>query len=305
MKKLIFLISFIILGMNLFGIEKKLEMKKLILKIRDESPKDFIIIPQNGTDIYFQEDKEIDKEILKAIDGVTQESLFYGYPKYGKRTPSQEKYGLLDNLTILKSLGKVIMTVNYTDSIYGKWKSKKLSENSNFLNYSPKDREVTEIEEKVSFENNKDIILLSDAKNFLYLLNPEKFKHKAEYLDILSQTTYDILIIDPYFKKIKLTLEDIKKLKVKPQGGKRLVIGYLSVGEAESYRNYWKDEWGKKLPNWISYENENWRENYIVKYWSKEWQEIIEDMLESHIKSGFDGVFLDTIDTYQNFEEGE
>ncbi|MCS5421843.1 MULTISPECIES: hypothetical protein [Psychrilyobacter] len=28
-------------------------MKKLILKIRKESPEDFIIIPQNGTDICF------------------------------------------------------------------------------------------------------------------------------------------------------------------------------------------------------------------------------------------------------------
>jgi len=305
MKKLIFLISFIILGINLFGIDKKIEMKKLILKIRDKSPKNFIIIPQNGTDIYFQENKEIDKEMIEAIDGVTQESLFYGYPKYGKRTPSQEKEDLLDNLRILKSLGKIIMTVNYTNSIYGKWRSKKLSENNNFLNYSPKDREVTEIEKRVSFENNADIVSLSDGKNFLYLLNPEKFKHKAEYLDILSQTTYDILIIDPYFKKIKLTLEDINKLKEKPQGGKRLIISYFSVGEAEKYRKYWKDEWDKKLPNWISHENENWEGNYIVKYWSKEWQEIIEDMLGTQIKSGFDGVFLDTIDTYQSFEEGE
>lgn len=34
MKKLIFFISFIMMGRNLFGIDEKAEMKKLILKIR-------------------------------------------------------------------------------------------------------------------------------------------------------------------------------------------------------------------------------------------------------------------------------
>lgn len=293
------------LGINSFGLDKKAEMKKLILKIREESPKDFIIIPQNGTGIYFKENEEIDEDMLDAVDGITQESLFYGYPKYNSKTPSEEKNNLLKNLKILKKLDKIIMIVNYTDSRYGIWKSKRLTKDNDFLNYCPKDREVTEIEDKISFKNNKDITHLSDAKNFLYLLNPEKYRHKAQYLDILSQTEYDVLIIDSYFKGIKLTLEDINKLKNKPQGGKRLVISYFSVGEGEKYRKYWKKEWNEKLPSWISHENENWEGAYIVRYWSKEWNEIIEDMLRSHIRSGFDGVFLDTIDTYQSFEEEE
>ena len=137
------------------------------------------------------------------------------------------------------------------------------------------------------------------------MLNPENFKDKAKYIDELSQTRYDVLIIDLYFKGIQLTKKEIEKLKVKPQGGKRLVIGYFSVGEAEKYRKYWKKEWNKKLPKWILYENKNWEGAFIVKYWSKEWKEIIEIMLKSHIDSGFNGVFLDTIDTYQSFEKEE
>ena len=305
MKKLVFIINFIMIGINLFGIDEKAEMKNLILKIRNESPKNFIIIPQNGTDIYFQEKGEVDKKLLGAVDGITQESLLYGYPKYGKKTPYGEKNNLLKNLRILKSLNKVIMTVNYTNSRYGKWRSKKLAKKNNFLNYCPMDREVTEITRDVFFENTEDINNLSYAKNFLYLLNPENFKHKAEYVDILSQTTYDVLIIDLYFKGIELTSEDVNKLKEKSQGGRRLVIGYFSVGEAEEYRKYWKNEWNKKLPSWISHENKNWEGNYIVKYWSREWMEITKEMLNRYIDIGFDGVFLDTIDTYQSFEEEE
>lgn len=59
----------------------------------------------------------------------------------------------------------------------------------------------------------------------------------------------------------------IEELKIKNNGGKRLVIGYLSIGEAEDYRFYWN----KKKPNWIVKENENWE----GKYWSPEWKSII------------------------------
>lgn len=305
MKKLILLISFIMIGVNLLGINEKAEMKKLILKIRDKSPDNFIIISQNGTNIFFQANGEIDEKLAKTVDGIAQESLFYGYPKYGERTPYKDKWDLLNNLQTLKKLNKVIMSVNYTNSSYGKWRSKNLAEDNNFLSYCPSEREATGILENVDFENKSDIVDLFQAKNFLYLLNPVKFKNKKEYIEALSRTKYDVIIIDMYFNETKLTTEDIEKLKKKKQGGKRLVLGYFSVGEAEDYREYWKNEWDEKLPDWIAYENENWEGNYIVKYWSKEWGEILEEMLKKYINTGFDGVFLDTIDTYENFGEEE
>lgn len=305
MKKIILLISFIMIGVNLLGVDEKAEMKKLILKIREKSPENFIIISQNGTNIFFEERDKIDRELLGAVDGITQESLFYGYPKYGKKTPYGEKSGLLKNLRVLKSLEKVVMTVNYTDSSYGKWRSKNLAEEDGFLNYCPLEREAAGIAEDICFENNNDIRNISQAKNFLYLLNPMNFKYKKEYIDTLSQTKYDLMVIDMYFHGTKLTTEDIEKLKKKPQGGKRLVIGYFSIGEAEDYRDYWEGGWDRKLPVWISHENENWEGNYIVKYWSKEWKKIVDEMLSKFIDTGFDGVFLDTIDTYESFGKEE
>lgn len=305
MKRLILLISFIMMGVNLLGIEEKVEMKKLILKIRNKSPENFIIISQNGTNIFFQRRGVIDKELLEAIDGMAQESLLYGYPEYGNRTPSWDKRTLLKNLRELKRSSKVIMTVNYTDSSYGKWRSRRLAKGDSFLNYCPEEREAVGILGDVYYENKDDIRELSQAKNFLYLLNPMEFKSKKEYIDKLFQSKYDLLIIDMYFNDLKLTKEDIKKLKQKPQGGERLVIGYFSIGEAEDYREYWKGRWDKKLPDWIAYENEYWEGNYIVKYWSKEWGNIVETMLNKFIDTGFDGVFLDTIDTYESIGREE
>jgi len=303
MKKLIYVFLFLYIGVLSFSIDEKIEMKNLILKIREESPKDFILMPQNGIEIYFDENKNIDLELIQAVDGITQESLKYGYPKYGKKTPKEEWEPLLEKLLILKKYEKPIFTVNYTKSVWGKWKSKKMAKEYSFINYCPNNIEATGINKKVININNKDITKLSQVKNFLYLLNPEKFRHKAEYLDTLAKTEYDLLIIDRSFKNNYLTKEDIEKLKYKPQGGKRLVIAYLSIGEAGDYRDYWKKEWSINLPEWILYENSNWEGDYIVKYWDPKWHKIIEKNLQEIIDSNFDGVFLDTIDTYLSLEE--
>ena len=53
-------------------------------------------------------------------------------------------------------------------------------------------------------------------------------------------------------------LEDIKRLQLKADGGRRLVLAYLSVGEAEAYRSYWKSEWRDRPPAWLGPENSNY-----------------------------------------------
>ena len=50
-------------------------------------------------------------------------------------------------------------------------------------------------------------------------------------------------------------------------------------------------------------ENENWEGNYIVKYWSPEWKNIIKEYQKKLDEIGVDGYLLDTVDTYQYFEE--
>jgi len=300
MKKIISILVFLIVSVSVFSIDKKLEMRNLILKIRDDSPENFIIIPQNGVGIYFDEEGVEDQKLIDAIDGIGQESYRYGYPKYGKKTPKSERENFVEEIELLKEQKKVIMTINYTKSMWGTWKSRKEAANLGHINYNARDREVTEINENVINENSDDVLKLSEAKNFLYLLNPEKFKKKSEYIDALSKSKYDLLLIDLNFHGKQLTKKDIEKLKTKPQGGKRLIIGYFSIGEAEDYREYWKKEWSENLPKWIRYENEDWEGNYIVEYWSEEWKEIIKNILNKYVDSGYDGVYLDTIDTYKS-----
>jgi cysteinyl-tRNA synthetase len=95
--------------------------------------------------------------------------------------------------------------------------------------------------------------------------------------------------------------EEVERMKVKPDGSRRLVIAYFSVGEAEDYRKYWKPEWSQKKPGWIGKESKEWKHNYYVQYWDPVWQDIVLKFAEQVIESGFDGFYIDRADAYYNF----
>ena len=127
-------------------------------------------------------------------------------------------------------------------------------------------------------------------------------------IEALSQTNYDLFIIDAFFTNVEmLTNEDVYHLKVKMNGGKRLVLSYLSIGEAENYRFYWQKEWDINPPPWLEEENHDWSGNYKIRYWDENWQHIIfgnpNAYLDKILKAGFDGVYLDLVDSFEYFEE--
>ena len=88
----------------------------------------------------------------------------------------------------------------------------------------------------------------------------------------------------------------------------RKVIAYLSIGEAEDYRPYWKKAWGTRdkltsAPAWLGSENPAWKGNYRVKYWHPEGQAIILAAIDDIMGRGFDGIYLDIVDGFETFEQ--
>jgi cysteinyl-tRNA synthetase len=83
----------------------------------------------------------------------------------------------------------------------------------------------------------------------------------------------------------------------------KLVVSYISVGEAEDYRSYWKAAWDKNPPSFLSASNPEWPDNFKVKYWNAEWQKIIFAYVDKIVKAGFNGLYLDIIDAFQYWEE--
>ncbi len=139
------------------------------------------------------------------------------------------------------------------------------------------------------------------------MLNPGEYTTKAAFISAIQATNYDLVITDLFYEGTdELTSSDVATLKVKTNGGARLVIAYMSIGEAENYRYYWQREWETSPPSWLSEENPDWPGNYKVRYWDEDWQNIVYGNDSSYLKkiidAGFDGVYLDIIDAFEYFE---
>jgi cysteinyl-tRNA synthetase len=92
------------------------------------------------------------------------------------------------------------------------------------------------------------------------------------------------------------------ELEVMRAGKDKLIVSYLSIGEAEDYRPYWQSSWNTNPPDFLSASNPEWPDNFKVKYWDPQWQAIIFDYVDKIIASGFNGVYMDIIDAYQYWE---
>jgi cysteinyl-tRNA synthetase len=83
----------------------------------------------------------------------------------------------------------------------------------------------------------------------------------------------------------------------------KLLVSYLSIGEAEEYRAYWKSEWSQNPPDFLSAANPEWPDNYTVKYWEKAWQDIVFQAVDDIVAAGFNGLYLDIVDAFEFWEE--
>jgi len=102
------------------------------------------------------------------------------------------------------------------------------------------------------------------------------------------------------------SVDEVRSMRRKADGGARVVLSYMSIGEAEDYRYYWDPKWKVKAPAWLDQENPDWPGNYKVRYWSPEWRALMFGnpgaYLDKIIAAGFDGVYLDIIDGFEYYE---
>lgn len=141
----------------------------------------------------------------------------------------------------------------------------------------------------------------------------------------VARSPYDLMVVD-YSRDGKetgrMTAADVQRMQVRPDGGRRVVLAYLSIGEAEDYRYYWNEDWIEAVivlnddggvvrtprgaspaaaikpasaqfkairlpklgaPVWLGRENDTWATNFFVRYWEPGWQNLVFGNAESYL----------------------
>ncbi|MGD9638820.1 MAG: hypothetical protein AB7U85_07150 [Alphaproteobacteria bacterium] len=158
-------------------------------------------------------------------------------------------------------------------------------------------------EKAMAFENPENIKSLKDVRNFLMVEDTKKFGNRGEFILALSNTNYDMLVIDPFFKGSEALLkEDITALKFKKLGARRKVIARVNLTEAEDFRYYWKRGWRLGIPSWLRMISKENPYAIVVEYWNPEWKEIIGNYVRAIFDLGFDGIMFEGLDAHLRFE---
>ena len=260
----------------------------------------FIIIPQNAPELAFNNtdpDEGKKTSYVDAIDGIGIEELFYN----GALSVDRERLGMLQTL---KS-SVTIMVADFVSNNANLPNALKRCKDEGFIAF-PRSADNYDYELIPAIdsqtENSDDVNRLSDAKNYLYLISTNRYANKQAMLNAVKATNYDVVLIDLFFDEVALAPADIQSLKTKANGGKRLVISYISIGSAENYRYYWQRGWGKGNPSWLKKPYEGYADELWVEFWHSDWQNIIFGNNESYIKkiinAGFDGAYLDNVEAY-------
>ncbi|SDZ83443.1 endo alpha-1,4 polygalactosaminidase [Microbulbifer marinus] len=274
---------------------------------------EFVIIPQNGVELVTDNGREsgsIDIDYVNAVDGLGQESLFFGLNGIDQPTPLAERRRLQTFLDLARDNGKAILVTDFAVSQNNIDDSYLDNEEAGYISFAADHAELDNIPlypPEIHNRNFSDIDGIRQARNFLNLINPRLFSTRQELVDEISETDYDIVIIDFFFNGLEFTEEQVEQLKVKTNGSRRLLIAYMSIGLAQDNRFYWQSFWLSNPPVWLGEEVPGLPGNYHVDYWRQGWQELIFGNDESYVfrilDAGFDGVFLDNVDVFEFFEE--
>ncbi|MGC8611947.1 MAG: endo alpha-1,4 polygalactosaminidase [Athalassotoga sp.] len=118
---------------------------------------------------------------------------------------------------------------------------------------------------------------LDGIKNFV-------FYYGKDEINQLSQ--YDLAVVQPD----AYSTSEIKEIELHTK-----LIAYMSIGESENKNNV--------DPSWILAKNENWN-SYMIDVRKQGWRNYIINVLAKKIKDmGYDGFFLDTVDTAVQFPQ--
>lgn len=105
-------------------------------------------------------------------------------------------------------------------------------------------------------------------------------KHPASALE-----PFDLIVLDSDHHPPLETLS----------GRGKILLGYISLGEAEKYRSYYKAIAKKKL---LLHDSTLWKNHVVIDVRNPKWaQMVVDELIPPILAQGFDGIMIDTLDS--------
>ena len=295
------------------------ELRQLVINIgefaRSGKP-DFKIIAEDALGIVVKADPEDEdrmfpaKTLIVNIDGILQPEVS---TLVSKKQVTDESIKLRDNaINIAASEGLSVLALEFAEGQKEILDAYTKDAQRGIVPFVAKNMSLSSIPDypKNVFNNNSEsITTLKDIKNFLYLENTQRFGSMRDYIKAIHDTDYDVIIVNVYHGRDPLTANEVRQLKYKKTGGRRLVFATMNVTTAASSLYYWKKDWKEGSPAFIDLPLRSDPDSHRTHYWDPEWQSILYGNATSYIAGivtlGFDGVVMRGLNGWRYWETGE
>ncbi|MGB0749197.1 MAG: hypothetical protein ACPGO3_10655 [Magnetospiraceae bacterium] len=300
----------------------KEDMRRLVQDIAGFArayDRNFVVIAKGGRDLLTKVD-DLDPDTMplaatyiKSLDGILLDGVFYGTPEVGTPVAEKDRRADMDILARMKTAGLIPLVLDYATEPEAILRAYTQAAEAGYVSFVAPAKglalnRLPTVPTPIQGENPNSITRLKDIRNYAMVRDSAPYGSREEFVLEMANTNYDLLIVDVFHRrKVYLNRQQVAGLKIKKLGARRLVLAYLDVGSAASYRYYWKNDWAPGFPAWIDSAMPGEPDRYFVQYWDPEWQSLLFGNEQSFIYGaildlGFDGVVLDGLDTYRFFE---
>lgn len=141
---------------------------------------------------------------------------------------------------------------------------------------------------------------LAGIKDWIYHLGSISSARATE----IGATNAGLVVIEQANTSVGYVPYTAAELNTMRGSSNKMIVSYISIGEAENYRPYWTaNNLGTAAPAWLEAENPSWPGNLKVQYWNQDWKNIVFQQIDEMVAAGFNGLYLDIIDAFAYFEE--
>ena len=190
--------------------ERREQMRELVVAIAEEARSvrpDFVVVTQNGLDLMVRDgDPEgpFWSDYTSVLNGVSQEGVSFGFDDYCDQTPRGFHREMLEYLDRARDSGLAALLTDYCDSEPAVERATELAQEHGFISYVSQDKDfsLSSVPKTPAVRSKRgDVTELTEARNYLYLLDPSNFEDPDELIGTIQETDFDVIVMDAFFNR--------------------------------------------------------------------------------------------------------